>query len=101
MNHHDIGRGREGIQSALSRVRAAVTVAGVDTDRLYPLSQQLEIAEYLGDDTRVQVIESVSGHDGFLSELDQVGAIVHRALDDRRVRSIGSSLGARRSRSHS
>ena len=91
MNHHDLGRGRGGIQHALAAVTATVTVAGVNTDRLYPLDQQLEIASGLRDDAPVQVIDSVSGHDGFLSEFDQVGAIVRRALDEQRSRRRATS----------
>ena len=86
MNHHDVGRGRDGVQHALTHVTAAMTVAGVDSDRLYPIGQQDEIAEYLPGETPVQIIESISGHDGFLSEFDQVGAIVRRAMDERRAR---------------
>jgi homoserine O-acetyltransferase len=91
MNHHDIGRGRGGIQNALSRVSAMLTLAGVNTDRLYPIGQQWEIADDLPGETAVQVIKSVSGHDGFLSEFEQVGTIIRRALDEYGARVNGSS----------
>jgi homoserine O-acetyltransferase len=80
MNHHDVGRGRGGVADALGSVRAKVTVAGIASDRLYPLSQQLEIAELLPGSTEVRVIESEFGHDGFLLETAAVGAVVHDAL---------------------
>jgi homoserine O-acetyltransferase/O-succinyltransferase len=80
MNHHDVGRGRGGVAAALRSVRADVTVAGIASDRLYPLEQQREIARHLPGDVTVQVIESEFGHDGFLLEIDAVGDVVRTAL---------------------
>ncbi|HEX4434967.1 MAG TPA: homoserine O-acetyltransferase [Acidimicrobiales bacterium] len=80
MNHHDVGRGRGGIAEALGGVRADVTVAGITTDRLYPLALQEEIADCLPGRPTVSVVESFSGHDGFLLEIEQVGRIVRQAL---------------------
>ncbi len=80
MNHHDVGRGRNGVARALAAVRAEVTVAGIDSDRLYPLGLQYQLARLLPGDRPVTVIESLSGHDGFLLEMEQVGAVVASAL---------------------
>jgi homoserine O-acetyltransferase/O-succinyltransferase len=81
MNHHDVGRGRRGIGNALQSVKAPVTLAGISTDRLYPLAQQEEIARLLPGHPPVSVVESKSGHDGFLLEIDQVGHVIRSALD--------------------
>ena len=67
---------------ALRTVRADVTVAGIDSDRLYPLALQEEIADHLTGRRPVAVVESASGHDGFLLEVTQIGAIVATALGD-------------------
>jgi len=80
MDHHDVGRGRGGVAEALRGVRAAVTVAGVDSDRLYPLRLQYEVAEALPGRPRVQVVTSRAGHDGFLIEIAQVAGRVAQAL---------------------
>lgn len=80
MNHHDVGRGRGGIPEALARVRAEVTLAGVSSDRLYPLRLQHELAEYLPRTSGVEIIQSPSGHDGFLVEHEAVGKVIARAL---------------------
>jgi homoserine O-acetyltransferase/O-succinyltransferase len=82
MNFHDVGRGRGGIADALGSVRARVTVAGIASDRLYPLYQQHEIARLLPGDVDVHVIDSEFGHDGFLLETEGVGAVVRLALRD-------------------
>jgi len=80
MNSHDVGRGRGGLPAALSRVTAEVRVAGIDSDRLYPLGLQADLADLLPGDHALQVIHSAFGHDGFLLEADQVGAVVAQAL---------------------
>jgi homoserine O-acetyltransferase len=76
MNAHDVGRGRGGIAAALRRVTATTLVAGVDSDRLYPLAQQAELAAGIPHADRLRVVESPYGHDGFLIEVEQVGALV-------------------------
>jgi len=82
MNSHDVGRDRGGLPAALSRVTAEVRVAGIDTDRLYPLALQAELAELLPGNHALTVIHSGFGHDGFLLEADQAGALMARALTD-------------------
>ena len=80
MNHHDVGRGRGGVAAALSRVTAETTLAGISSDRLYPMRLQYELAELTPTAGDVEVIESIHGHDGFLVESDAVGKVVGRAL---------------------
>jgi homoserine O-acetyltransferase len=80
MNHHDVGRDRGGVASALARIVADVTIAGISSDRLYPLRLQREIAAALPRPVDVDVIHSVVGHDGFLVEQDALGKIIRRAL---------------------
>jgi homoserine O-acetyltransferase len=80
MNHHDVGRGRGGIATALARVTAAVTVAGISSDRLYPLRLQHQLAELIPTAGDVTVIDSIVGHDGFLVEAEAVGTLIRQAL---------------------
>ncbi|WCD90632.1 Homoserine O-acetyltransferase [Streptomyces xanthophaeus] len=82
MNAHDIGRDRGGTRAALGRVRARTVVAGVDSDRLYPLAQQEELAAGIPGADGVRVIGSPYGHDGFLIETGQVAALVRELLGD-------------------
>ncbi len=79
MNHYDVGRNRNGVAEALARVTADVSIAGISTDRLYPLRLQHELAELLGVGS-VEVISSVDGHDGFLTEPEAVGKFIRHAL---------------------
>ena len=82
MNSHDVGRDRGGVAAALAGVTADVRVAGIDTDRLYPLPLQSELADLLPGGHPLTVIRSRFGHDGFLLEPEQAGAFVTRALGD-------------------
>jgi len=81
MNSWDVGRGRGGVDAALARVTARALVAGVDSDRLYPLEQQRQVADALG--VPLQVISSPYGHDGFLIEVETVGQLLGGLLDGR------------------
>jgi homoserine O-acetyltransferase len=80
MATHDVGRGRGGVAAALTAARGIdrVVVAGIDSDRLYPLHQQQELADGLG--VGLDVVTSAYGHDGFLLEADQVGVLLQKAL---------------------
>ncbi|MFF3847793.1 homoserine O-acetyltransferase [Streptomyces sp. NPDC002328] len=82
MNAHDVGRGRGGVREALRRVTAPTLVAGVDSDRLYPLSQQAELAAGIPTADAPRVVESPYGHDGFLIETEQVAALVSELVPD-------------------
>jgi len=73
MDTHDIGRNRGGKVNALSSVRIPALVLGIDSDILYPLYEQEELAE-LFPNGELAVINSDAGHDGFLIEQDQVAA---------------------------
>jgi homoserine O-acetyltransferase len=78
MNTWDVGRGRGGVAAALSGVSARALVAGVDSDRLYPIALQQEVADALG--VPLHVIGSPYGHDGFLIETAAVGALLRDLL---------------------
>ncbi|MFY0409076.1 homoserine O-acetyltransferase MetX [Solicola sp. PLA-1-18] len=80
MDSHDVGRDRGGVPAALGRITARTVVAGIDSDRLYPLSQQEEIAASVPTCDYLDVVESVHGHDGFLVELDAVAPLARRLL---------------------
>jgi homoserine O-acetyltransferase len=80
MNTWDLGRGRGGVDAALARIDVPLVVAGVDTDRLYPLWQQDQIASAPGTVKGLRLITSPYGHDGFLIERDQIFALAAEAV---------------------
>jgi homoserine O-acetyltransferase len=80
MNHHDVGRARGGVADALARVTAEVTIAGISSDRLYPLRLQHELADHIPRNKGVEVVHSMAGHDGFLTEHEAIGEIIANAF---------------------
>jgi homoserine O-acetyltransferase len=76
MNSHDIARGRGSVEQALGHITCPTLVLGIDSDRLFPISGQEQIAagikgEIIGGG--LQRIQSEFGHDGFLIEIEAVG----------------------------
>ncbi|MCU1412720.1 MAG: homoserine O-acetyltransferase [Microbacteriaceae bacterium] len=83
MSSHDVGRGRGGVEAALSRVTARSLVLGIDSDRLMPVTDQITIARGLPatiDGGEAVVIHSDFGHDAFLIEDNLVGPHLARLL---------------------
>ncbi len=81
MTTWDLGRGRGGVEQALASVRVPLVVGGIDSDRLYPLYLQQQIADLVpGCVGGLRVVPSPYGHDGFLVERDQVFALVEETL---------------------
>ncbi|MCM3886716.1 homoserine O-acetyltransferase [Frankia sp. R82] len=78
MMTQDVGRGRGGYAAALRACPVPFTIAGVDSDRLYPIRLQQELADLTG--VPLRRIHSHRGHDGFLLEVDQVAAILRDVL---------------------
>ena len=84
MNSHDVGRGRGSAAQALASIRAKSLVAGINSDRLFPIADQAFIAEHIGGeliDGQLQVIESAFGHDGFLIENQIMAALLSKLLN--------------------
>ncbi|MEO5774172.1 MAG: alpha/beta fold hydrolase [Sphingomicrobium sp.] len=53
-------------------------------DQVAPLQQCAELAAKLGGETRFRVIQSIYGHDSFLTEPERVGALIREFLDEGR-----------------
>ncbi|MGV9409044.1 homoserine O-acetyltransferase MetX [Nocardia sp. NPDC003693] len=81
MNRHDIGRGRGGIEAALGAITVPCVVGGVDSDRLYPLRTQQELADLLPGCKGLEIVRSRDGHDGFLTETEAVGKLMVQTME--------------------
>ena len=81
MNSHDIGRDRGGVFAALESITIPVVAVSIDTDRLFPVRLQAEIADFAPLAAPLVTISSPFGHDGFLVEVESVGNVVRQALD--------------------
>jgi homoserine O-acetyltransferase len=80
MSGHNVGRHRGGIAAALARIQARTTVISIDSDRLFPPHQQLELVRHLRCAVSYTRIVSDDGHDGFLSEQSQLAPLIQQAL---------------------
>ena len=78
MDAHDLGRGRGGLAHALRALEGTVYAVGVPGDQLYSADVVRQWAKVAGAEYRE--IESHFGHDAFLLEHEQVGAILREAL---------------------
>lgn len=94
MDSHDVGRGRGGKVRALANVRIPAMVLGIDSDVLYPLYEQEELATLLPNG-ELNVITSDAGHDGFLLEQDQVAGYITRFLNARDSNYFNTTLKSR------
>ncbi len=81
LSSHDVGRDRGGVEAALTGCPVPVLVAGITSDRLYPLRQQQELADLLPGCAGLQVVDSIYGHDGFLVETEAVAPLIRQTLE--------------------
>ncbi|CAN5710635.1 homoserine O-acetyltransferase [soil metagenome] len=85
MDLHDVGRGRGGVLAALRRLQTPTLVASVNSDSLYPPTQQLQLHQGLLEVGRTSTwadIISPHGHDGFLIETAQLAPQIIDFLEE-------------------
>ncbi|KAF9115918.1 homoserine O- acetyltransferase [Mortierella sp. AM989] len=71
MDVHDVSAGRGDLIEVLDNIKQPALVIGVESDGLFTISEQYELAEHLHDSEMV-VVQSPDGHDGFLLEFEQI-----------------------------
>jgi homoserine O-acetyltransferase len=79
MDSHNVGRGRGSVEIALHEIKAKVLAIGIETDILFPLTEQQFIAASIHNGKFVS-INSLYGHDGFLLEAEQIQHIINSFL---------------------
>lgn len=75
MDSHDLGRERGAIDAVLQSVRARSLAIGINSDILFPPSEQQFLASHIPD-AQYAEIQSAYGHDGFLVEYEQLERII-------------------------
>lgn len=71
MDSHNVGRKRVSIENALARIKAQTLVIGINSDILFPISEQEFLAKYIPN-SQLLTINSIYGHDGFLVEHQKI-----------------------------
>lgn len=79
MDSHNVGRGRGGLDLALSSIYAKTTVIGINSDVLFPSAEQKLLATKIPD-AQYKELSSQFGHDGFLTESDKVSGIIQSVI---------------------
>lgn len=75
MDSHNVGRGRGGVETALSQIKCKVLAVGVDTDVLFTTNESQFISSHVPKGTYREII-SIYGHDAFLIEFGQLNYIL-------------------------
>ena len=75
MDSHNVGRGRHGIEKALSLIKARTLVIGIKSDVLFPIEEQQYLFRHIPQSAFAE-FESFYGHDGFLIETEALTKII-------------------------
>lgn len=84
MDTHDIERCRPNLSERLKTVKTPVKVVGVNSDHLYPVAEQKELAGLFPNGSYSE-IQSPYGHDAFLIEFEQLNNIIKPILTDKAI----------------
>lgn len=79
LDTHNVGRGRESVESALAKITAKTVCIGFDTDLLVPKIEQQFLAQHIPNAEYAE-IETLFGHDAFLIESEQIKKIIQQNI---------------------
>jgi len=79
MDSHNVGRGRGGLATALSQIKAKALILSLEGDILFPPDEQKFLAENIAG-AKLKLIRSDYGHDGFLLEFEQISDTIKTFL---------------------
>jgi homoserine O-acetyltransferase len=80
MDSHNMARKRGDLQEVLGSIQTQTHLVGIRSDYLFPLEEQQFLHEHIPG-SKLTVIDSDYGHDGFLIEYVQMQGIISRILD--------------------
>lgn len=80
MDAHHVGRNRISVEKALQEISAETLVVGISSDLLFPLSEQQFLAATIPN-ARLEIIDSIFGHDGFLVETEILEMLIDQFLN--------------------
>lgn len=75
MDAHNVGRKRPSVEIALQQIKARTLVIGIESDLLFPISEQAYLSEWIPN-AFFGKIDSEFGHDGFLVENTQLTSLI-------------------------
>ncbi len=81
MDTNNVGRHRTSVENALKQISAKTLVVGIDSDLLFPTQEQKRIAENI-ENSKLEIISSIYGHDGFLIEIEKISELLKSHFTD-------------------
>ena len=75
MDSHNVGRGRNGVEKALSLIKARTLVIGIKSDLLFPIEEQQYLFRHIPKSAFAE-LDSFYGHDGFLIETEALTSVI-------------------------
>ncbi|KAJ1847842.1 homoserine O- acetyltransferase [Coemansia sp. RSA 2708] len=81
MDAHDVGAARGSYVGALRAMRQPALVVGIESDGLFTINEQYELAEHIPG-AQMATIDSPDGHDGFLLEFAQLNRLIRSFVRD-------------------
>lgn len=80
LDTHNIGRERESMEKALSKIKAKTIVIGFNTDLLVPKVEQEFLARHIPDAVYYE-IDTLFGHDAFLIEHEAIRKTIRNTIN--------------------
>ena len=80
MDSHHLGRGVMEAEEMLERINSTTLVIGISSDLLFPLSEQRFLHKHIPG-ARLEVIESIYGHYGFLIEHEKLDELLNGLIN--------------------
>jgi len=77
MDSHNVGRNRGDCEKALAKIQAETLVIGIQSDLLFPVQEQEFLAQSISKG-KLEVIDSIYGHDGFLIEVEKIKSVLKK-----------------------
>ncbi len=75
MDSHNVGRGRHGVEKALSVIKANTLVIGIKSDVLFPIEEQQYLFRHIPKAALAE-LDSFYGHDGFLIDTEALTSVI-------------------------
>jgi len=79
LDSHDLSRGRGTLIEVLESIRLPVLQIGITSDLLFPIEEQRKVADHLAN-VQYKEIESLFGHDGFLTETEKINQLIEEFI---------------------